>query len=121
MRGASVHLAPAGAFGILIVQVLRSSASMLKDSCVPSGDHATALGDCSTRVTWEVAPSASIQRTKSCEPFGSPGATNAIRSPVGDHCAPEPLTRNRLRVPSAFMIQSADSRLSFILSIQPRV
>jgi hypothetical protein len=44
-----------------------------------------------------------------------------MRSPPGDQRAPEPLTRNRLRLPSAFMIHSADSRLSFILSTQPRV
>ena len=72
MRGASVHLAPAGALGILIGQVLRSSTSIENESCLPSGDHATADGVCSTRVICEVAPSASIQRTKICVPFGSP-------------------------------------------------
>ena len=44
MRGASVHFAPAGALGILIGQVLRSSTSIEKESCLPSGDHVTADG-----------------------------------------------------------------------------
>ena len=40
MRGGSVHFAPAGAFGSLIGQLLRSSTSAVNDSCVPSGDQA---------------------------------------------------------------------------------
>ena len=45
----------------------------------------------------------------------------SMRSPPGAQRAPEPLTRKRLRDPSVFMIQSADSRLSLTLSTQPRV
>jgi hypothetical protein len=44
-----------------------------------------------------------------------------MRSPVGDQRAPDPFARKRLRLPSAFMIQSADSRRSLSLSIHPRV
>src|SRR3990170_2835733 len=121
MRGPSVHLAPAGAFGILMGQFVLSSTSIENESRLPSGDQATADGDCSTRVTCEVAPSASIQRTNTCDPFGSPAATYAMRSPDGDHFAPEPFTRKRLRLPSTFMIHSADSRRSVILPIHPRV
>jgi len=40
----------------------------------PSGDQLTLLGVSLTRVTCDVAPSASIQRTKTCVPFGSPSA-----------------------------------------------
>src|SRR6185312_2202524 len=44
-----------------------------------------------------------------------------MRVPSGDHWAPEPCTSERWWVPSAFMIQTDDSHLSFILSTQRRV
>src|SRR6188508_217683 len=121
MRGGSVHFAPDGAFGILIGHEFRCSTSAVNESCVPSGDQASPPGACSTCVTCEVAPSASIQRTKICDPRGSPVPTYAMRSPDGDHRALEPFTRKRFRLPSAFMIHNADSRRSLILSTHPRV
>ena len=48
---------------------------MVKAIIRPSGDHASAPGPRSTRVTWLVAPSSSIQRTKIWPPAGSPLAT----------------------------------------------
>ena len=60
MRGASVHLAPSGARGILIGQVVFASTLITKPRRVPSGAQVTPLGDFSTRVTWEMAPSASM-------------------------------------------------------------
>ena len=47
---------------------------MVKPSDFPSGDHFTFPGVRSTRVTWVAAPSASIQRTHTCAPRGSPSA-----------------------------------------------
>ncbi len=44
-----------------------------------------------------------------------------MRVPSGDQRADEPSTRKRFLLPSAFMIQSADSRRSFTLSTQRRV
>src|SRR5712692_10802835 len=44
-----------------------------------------------------------------------------MRVPSGDHRALEPFVRNRCFVPSAFIIHSADSNRSFILSTQRRV
>ena len=40
----------------------------------PSGDHLMLRGPSVSRVTWVVAPSASIQRTKICAPLGSSAA-----------------------------------------------
>ena len=44
-----------------------------------------------------------------------------MRVPSGDQRASEPFTRKRFLEPSAFMIHSADSHLSSILSTQRRV
>ena len=60
MRGASTHLAPSGARGILIGQLFLASTFIMKPRRVPLGAHVTPLGDFSTRVTWVVAPSASM-------------------------------------------------------------
>src|SRR2546425_11811606 len=85
-----------------------------------SGDQLKLDGVSVTRVTCDVAPSASIQRTKICVPFGSPSAKYAIRVPSGDHRALEPFTRNRFFEPSAFMIHSPESHRSSILFTQRR-
>ena len=86
---------------------------MPKPIVLPSGDHSTSAGASVRRVICVVAPSASIYRTQICAPPGSPGATYAIRDPSGDHFASAPFTRKRFFVPSAFMIHTDDSRLSF--------
>src|ERR1700694_4410677 len=106
MRGAGVHLAPSGAAGMLIFHGVSLLTSIVKASERPSGDHVRLAGVSLRCVTCDVAPSASIQRTNSCVPFGSPSAKYAIRVPSGDQRAFEPFTRERLREPSAFMIQS---------------
>src|SRR5690606_30908820 len=87
----------------------------------PSGDHAMSDGDSSSRVICVTAPSASIHRTKICDPRGSPRAMNAIRVPSGDHRAEEPSISFLCLEPSAFMIQSDDSQRSLTLSTHPRV
>ena len=63
------------AAGMLIFQVGSFFTSIVKASERPSGAQLTFAGVSLTRVTCEVAPSASIQRTNSCVPFGSPSAT----------------------------------------------
>ncbi len=60
MRGASVHLAPSGARGILIGHVFFCSTIIVNAMAVPSGDHAGVVGVFSTCVTCEMAPSASM-------------------------------------------------------------
>ncbi len=120
-RGASVHLAPLGAGGRASGHDSRLGTCIWNAMCLPSGDQEMPLGDSTTRVTCDDAPSASIQRTKICDPPGSPGARYTMRVPSGDHCAAEPFTRKRFFVPSAFMSHSADSRLSFTPSIHVRV
>ena len=121
MRGAGVHLAPSGAAGILIFHGVSLFTSIVNASDCPSGDQLKLDGFSFTRVTCDVAPSASIQRTKICVPFGSPSAKYAIRVPSGDHRALEPFTRNRFFEPSAFMIHSPESHRSSILFTQRRV
>ncbi len=51
-----------------------SGASMAKLTSLPSGDQRGSAGVSSTRVIWVTAPSASIQRTNTCVPLGSPSA-----------------------------------------------
>jgi hypothetical protein len=119
--GAAVQLAPVGALGRLIVHGVDWRTSIAKTSHFPSGDQRRSLGASTTRVTWEVAPSASIHRTNSCVPFGSPSARYAMREPSGAQRAFDPLVRKRLREPSAFMIHSADSHLSSIRFTHVRV
>src|SRR4051812_8286932 len=91
-----------------------------KASHLPSGDHSTPDGVSFSRVSCEIAPSASIHFTNSCVPAGSPFAMYATREPSGDHRGFEPLTRKRFFVPSAFMIHSDVCHWSFILSTQRR-
>src|SRR5688572_7140830 len=86
----------------------------------PSGVHVMSLGDSVRRVTCVAGPSMSTYFTKICEPRGSPSATYAMREPSGDHVGDEPLSSMRLRVPSAFMIHTDVSHLSFTLSTQRR-
>ena len=102
--GPSVHFAPSGRLGRSIGQLSSSSTSIVNAMCAPSGDQRRLPGECSSRVIWVVAPSASIQRTKICEPSGSPDAVKAMRVPSGDQIAPDPSISSRLRVPSAFMM-----------------
>ncbi len=52
--------APSGARGILIDHTVLASTFMVKPMRVPSGDHVTVPGAFSTRVTCDVAPSASM-------------------------------------------------------------
>src|SRR5215472_3315278 len=94
-RGAGVHFAPSGAIGMLIFHGVSVFTSIVKASERPSGDQLRLLGVSVTRVTCDVAPSASIQRTKICVPFGSPSAKYAMRVPSGDQRAFDPFTRKR--------------------------
>src|SRR5262245_25412887 len=87
----------------------------------PSGDHSRLDGFSVRCEICVVAPSASIQRTKICEPVGSPLATYAMRVPSGDQCTSEPDTSWRACDPSALLNQIEDSHLSFMRSIQRRV
>src|SRR5258705_2128330 len=121
MRGAGVHFAPSGAAGMLIFHGVSLFTSIVNASERPSGDQLTVAGVSVTRVICDVAPSASIQRTNTCVPFGSPSARYAIRLPSGDQRALEPFTRNRFFEPSAFMIQSPEAQRSSILFTQRRV
>src|SRR5437016_14553228 len=104
MRGAGVHFAPSGAMGMLIFQGVSLFTSIVNASERPSGDQLRLLGVSVTRVTWDVAPSASIERTKICVPFGWPAAKKAIRVPSGDQRPLEPVTRSLFLGPSAVMI-----------------
>src|SRR5216117_2315342 len=111
-RGAGVHFAPSGAAGMLIFQGVSLFTSIVNASERPSGDQLRLAGFSLTCVTCDVAPSASIQRTKTCVPFGSPSAKYAMRVPSGDQRALDPFTRKRLREPSAFMIHNPESQRS---------
>jgi hypothetical protein len=109
---------------------LRDGTSMVNAIERPSGDHcASAIGSM-TRVICEVAPSASIQRTKICSrpaesaPAGVPTLGVVIyrmRVPSGDQRAREPRRRNRLREPSAPITQSSDCHRSAMRSTCWRV
>ena len=116
MRGVSVQLAPSGAAGRSIDQSLGNSPGvyMVKEIIDPSGDHMAFMGVSGTLVIGETAPSSSIQRTKSWVPSGSLVAENRMRVPSGDQRGEEPSTRNRLRVPSAFMSHRPESQRSSI-------
>ena len=76
MRGAGVHFAPSGAAGMLIFHGVSLFTSIVKASERPSGDQLRFDGVSLTCVTCDVAPppEASIQRTNTCVPFGSPSA-----------------------------------------------
>src|SRR5882672_7357781 len=112
MRGAGVHLAPSGAAGMLIFHGVSLFTSIVKASERPSGDQLRVAGVSLTWVICDVAPSASIQRTNTCAPFGSPSANYASRVPAGDQRAFEPFTRKRLGYPSALMIHRPESQRS---------
>src|SRR5207245_5180294 len=94
-RGAGVQLAPAGGCGIEIFHGVESGTSIANEIALPSGDQRASAGVSSTRVTCVTAPSASIQRTKTCVPLVSPSARYTIRVPSGDQRAPDPFTRKR--------------------------
>src|SRR5205814_10163175 len=97
-------------------QVSRTGTFIVNAIDFPSGDHSSPDGE---SVTWEicvVAPSASMYRTNTCWPDGSPFAMYATRLPSGDQCASEPCVSERGWPPSAFINQIDDSHLSFILS-----
>ena len=119
--GAAVQVAPVGAVGMLIAHGVACRTSIANDSDLPSGDQRSSLGDSVTRVICDVAPSASIQRTNTCVPFGSPSLKYAMRDPSGDQRALDPLVRKRFFEPSAPMIHSADSHLSARRLTQVRV
>ncbi len=104
-----------------MLQTVESGTSITKAIALPSGAHFGSLSFSVTRVTWEDAPAASIQRTNSCVPLGSPSARYRMRIPSGDQRASLPFTRKRLCEPSAFMIHSAESHLSSTLFTQRRV
>src|SRR5258705_6991586 len=121
MRGAGVHFAPSGAAGMLIFHGVSLFTSIVNARERPSGDQLRFAGVSLTWVICDVAPSASIHRTNTCVPFGSPSAKYAMRVPSGDQRAFEPFTRKRLREPSAFMIHRPASQRSSILFTQRRV
>src|SRR5262249_44983168 len=120
-RGGSVHFAPFGSGGMLIVHLSDSRTNIENAIDFPSGDQRALRGDSVTRVTWVAGPSTSTQRTKSCAPFGSPSARYARRLPSGDHRGADPLTKNRFWLPPALIIQISDSHLSAIWSTCSRV
>src|SRR2546422_111323 len=102
-------------------QRVESGTSITKAIVLPSGAHFASVGVSVRRVTWDDAPSASIQRTKIWVPLGSPSAKYRMRVPSGDQRASDPFTRNRWCDPSALMIQRAESHLSSTLLTQRRV
>ena len=104
-----------------MLQGVESGTSIRKAIALPSGAHFASVGVSVRRVTWDDAPSPSIQRTKTCVPLGSPSARYRMRVPSGDHRASDPLTRKRWCDPSAPTIHNADSHLSSILFTQRRV
>src|SRR5262245_7035546 len=112
MRGVPVHFAPFGASGMSIFHGTDLGTMLVKPIHFPSGDQRMSCGEPVNVETCDVAPSASIHRTWICVPDGLPSARNAIRVPSGDQIALAPVARNRFLVPSAFMIQSADSKRS---------
>src|SRR5678810_119283 len=118
--GGSVHFAPLGGVGMLIRQLSFTGTFIVNAIVLPSGDHSSPDGASVRCEICVVAPSASIYRTKICEPLGSPFPIYAMRLPSGDHCTSDPWTSARGCEPSAFIIQIDVSHLSFILSTQRR-
>ena len=91
MRGAGVHFAPFGSGGIEIGHFSCSGVNIENAIDLPSGDHLTLRGVSVTCVTCVgVGAEPFIQRTKICDPFGSPSATYAMREPSGDQRAADP-------------------------------
>jgi hypothetical protein len=113
-------LAPFGAEGIVIFQSSRAGTSIVNAIHLPSGDHSSPDGFSVRCVSCVTAPSASINRTKTCAPLGSPRVTYAMRVPSGDHFASDPSRRKRFLVPSTFMIHNDVFHVSLILSIHRR-
>src|SRR6516225_12002367 len=121
MRGAGVHLAPFGSDAMLIGHLSCSGVNIEKAIHLPSGDHFAPRGVSVVRVICVAGPSTSTQRTRSCEPFGSPSAVYRRRLPSGDQRAADPFTRKRFCDPSALTVHSDDSHLSSILLTTWRV
>ncbi len=71
-RGAGVHLAPFGSPGIEIVHLSVLGTNIENAIDLPSGDHFALRGASVMCVICVAGPSASTQRTNSCDPFGSP-------------------------------------------------
>src|SRR5438046_10113106 len=94
-RVVGLHLAPAAGFDFVPFHGVLSRPSIANEIALPSGDQRASAGVSSTRVTCVTAPSASIQRTKTCVPLVSPSARYTIRVPSGDQRAPDPFTRKR--------------------------
>src|SRR5437773_3476645 len=113
--GAAVHFAPVGAAGMSIFHVFCFGTNIVNPIHLPSGDQPMSPTGSDTRVICVVAPSASMYRTKSCVPFGSPSFRNAMRVPSGDHRGLAPFVRKRFREPSAFTIHRLASHRSSIL------
>ena len=86
-RGAGVHFAPFGSAGMLIVHFSCSGTNIENAIDLPSGDHFALRGVSVTCVICVAGPSTSTQRTKICEPFGSPSARYSSRLPSGDQRA----------------------------------
>ena len=109
MRAGAVHSAPSGAFGMSMLQAGSGPGeTTARNASEPlSGAHRICDGGFSSRVIWLSAPSASIQRTNTCDPRGSPDLVKAMRVPSGDQRGPAPSARKRLREPSAPMTQSS--------------
>src|SRR3954470_22531836 len=103
MRGLAVHFASFGASGMSIFHDTCLGTTELNPIHLPSGDQRMSAGPSVSVVTWEVAPSASIHRTKICVPDGLPSPRYAMRVPSGDQMAPPPVVRKRFFEPSAFM------------------
>src|ERR1051326_198020 len=121
MRGGGVHLAPFGSLGMLMFHFSCSGSNLENAIDFPSGDQRTSRGVSSRCVICVAGPSASTQRTNTCEPLGSPSATYRSRFPSGAQRADEPLAKNRCSDPSLFRIQVSDSHLSSSLFTCSRV
>src|SRR5213592_593720 len=83
MRGAGVHFAPSGAIGIEIFHGVSLFTSIVNASERPSGDQLRFEGFSLTCVTCDVAPSASIQRTKTWVPIGEKRDAGPVGRPAG--------------------------------------
>src|SRR5262245_53701033 len=106
---------------MLIVHFSCSGSNIEKAIHLPSGDQATLRGASTRCVICVGGPSTSTQRTKICDPFGSPSATYNKRLPSGDQRALDPFTRNRCCEPSLLRIQVSTSHLSSSLLTCSRV
>src|SRR5437773_2563611 len=79
---------------------------------LPSGDQRALRGASTTRVTCVAGPPASTQRTKICDPFGSPSARYMSRLPYGDQRAADPFSwATRPAPPNAAITSATANRL----------